>query len=109
LYTGCAVDVLPRSRVPSTPEKDAVRTTCLRNIQVLAVRECRIGRELVLQDELLVRKERQIKRRVKAAMFTITGRNYRLKDRAASSDSKQEKAPKDKDENDSARKKSKPD
>jgi len=44
-----------------------------------------------------------------AEIITITGPSYRLKDRAASSDSKQEKAPKDKDGNDNARKKSKPD
>jgi len=44
-----------------------------------------------------------------ADIITITGPSYRLKDRATGSDSKQEKAPKDKDENDSARKKSKPD
>jgi DNA-binding winged helix-turn-helix (wHTH) protein len=44
-----------------------------------------------------------------AGIITITGRGYRLKDRAASSDSKQEKAQKEKDDNDSVLKKSKPD
>jgi DNA replication protein DnaC len=44
-----------------------------------------------------------------AEIITITGPSYRLKDRATSSDSTQQKAPKDKDENESARKKSKPD
>jgi len=43
------------------------------------------------------------------SFISITGPSYRLKDRATGSDSTQEKAPKDKDENDSARKKSKPD
>ncbi len=44
-----------------------------------------------------------------AEIITITGRSYRLKDRAGNSDSKKDKAQKDKDNNDSARKKSKPD
>jgi DNA replication protein DnaC len=44
-----------------------------------------------------------------AEIITITGPSYRLKDRAASSESKQETVQKDKDGNDSVRKKSKPD
>jgi len=44
-----------------------------------------------------------------AEIITITGPSYRLKDRATGNDSTQQKAPKDKDENDNARKKSKPD
>jgi len=44
-----------------------------------------------------------------AEIITITGRSYRLKDRAGNNDSKKDKPQKDKDSNDSARKKSKPD
>jgi DNA replication protein DnaC len=44
-----------------------------------------------------------------AEIITITGQSYRLKDRAASSENKQQKAPKDKDGNDNAHKKNKPD
>ncbi len=44
-----------------------------------------------------------------AEIITITGRSYRLKDRAGNNDSKKDKHQKDKDNNDSARKKSKPD
>jgi len=43
-----------------------------------------------------------------AEIITITGRSYRLKDRAGESDTKEEKTKKDKNGNDSARKKSKP-
>jgi DNA replication protein DnaC len=44
-----------------------------------------------------------------AEIISITGPSYRLKDRAASRNAKDDKAPKDKDENDNARTKSKPD
>jgi DNA replication protein DnaC len=44
-----------------------------------------------------------------AEIITITGRSYRLKDRAGNSDSKKDKIQKDKDNNDNGRKKSKPD
>ncbi len=44
-----------------------------------------------------------------AEIITITGRSYRLKDRAGNNNSKKDKTQKDKDSNDSARKKSKPD
>ena len=43
-----------------------------------------------------------------AEIITITGHSYRLKDRAGVSSTKEDKAQKDKDNNDSARKKSKP-
>jgi hypothetical protein len=46
-----------------------------------------------------------------AEIITITGRSYRLKERAGNGNTKEDKAQKDKDkdDNDSARKKSKPD
>jgi hypothetical protein len=44
-----------------------------------------------------------------AEIITITGRSYRLKDRTGDSGIKEGKAKKDKDNNDSTRKKSKPD
>jgi len=44
-----------------------------------------------------------------AEIITITGRSYRLKDRAGESNTKEDKAKKDKDSNENARKKSKPD
>jgi len=44
-----------------------------------------------------------------AEIITITGPSYRLKDRASNSDNKKDKAQKEKDNNDSAHKKSKPD
>ena len=44
-----------------------------------------------------------------AEIITITGRSYRLKDRAGAGNTKEEKVQKDKDNNDSAHKKSKPD
>jgi len=44
-----------------------------------------------------------------AEIITITGRSYRLKDRVGGGNTKEEKVQKDKDNNDSARKKSKPD
>jgi hypothetical protein len=44
-----------------------------------------------------------------AEIITITGRSYRLKDRAGESNTKEDKAIKDKDSNDNTRKKSKPD
>jgi DNA replication protein DnaC len=44
-----------------------------------------------------------------AAIITITGQSYRLKDRAGNSSTKVDKAQKDKDDNDRVRKKSKPD
>jgi len=43
-----------------------------------------------------------------AEIITITGRSYRLKDRAGNSGTKKDKVQKDEDNNDSARKKSKP-
>ena len=44
-----------------------------------------------------------------AEIITITGRSYRLKDRAGNTDSKKDRTQKDKDNNDNGRKKSKPD
>ena len=44
-----------------------------------------------------------------AEIITITGRSYRLKDRAGNGDGKKDKSQKEKDNNDNGRKKSKPD
>jgi len=44
-----------------------------------------------------------------AEIITITGPSYRLKDRAGNSSTKEDKAQEDKDDNDSDRKRSKPD
>jgi hypothetical protein len=44
-----------------------------------------------------------------AEIITITGRSYRLKDRAGESNTKEDKAKKDRDGKDNTRKKSKPD